>query len=195
MLRGVLVALAVDQVAGFAWRSAEAVVVLVVAVFASLWVAQHPPRTQVYRYAVVAVDVIAVLVLAGIGWSGNLSQSDYGVETQYVYSCPSELDNLYAYDAAGKPLSEVRLYDQGGTPFDVSSLGCDYSADFAPTGDRNVYPWPSAGSEAAPEQTGPPTSLAPLPGATVSSGATPSASVPPATPPSASVRPTVTPTR
>ena len=100
-------------------------------------------------------------------------------DTQYVPNCPIELDNLYAYDASGKPLEGVRLYDQYGTPFDLSTFGCNVSGEFSPgPGGSNAYPWPSFtyGQEAYP--TGPPTSLAPLPGATASSSPSSPAAAP-----------------
>jgi hypothetical protein len=123
------------------------------------------------RWTSVVLAVLALVAVVGL-W-GPVHQgyrSEGYVSTEYVDNCPIELDNLYAYDASGKPLSGVRLYDQYGSPFDLSVFGCNISGQFAPGGEANVYPWPDAMDQpAAP--TGPPSTLAPLPGATVSSAA------------------------
>lgn len=193
VLRGGVIAAVVLAFLGIDATSAVAVVFLLAGVVGSLWLGQRPRTTTGLRRTVTGVNVVAALSLVWLvvavpfaGASGTY------YETQYVPNCPSELSNLFAYDATGKPLDDVRLYDQYGAPFDLSTLQCQ-SGEFAPGPNGvNAYPWPSWTVGGVAEPTGPPSSLAPLPGATApaasatpSAGATPSAAVTPSAGPAA----------
>ncbi|MHA3702641.1 HAAS signaling domain-containing protein [Jatrophihabitans sp. YIM 134969] len=171
VLRGVVVGAAAGLVLGFGYPSGGAYLLLVLGVLASLWLAQRAPATPPWKVGIRVVDVVAaalaLYVLSVLGSTRILTE----YSTQFVNSCPTEIDNLYAYDTAGRPIDGVRLYDQDGNPFDIGALGCDTTGRFGPGAQPNVYPWPSAAPLPQEFPTGPPSSLAPLPGATVSTAA------------------------
>lgn len=191
VLRGVLVALAAGALTGFWWRSTQGVVLLILGVGASLWVAQRPRPTRAFRTGVIVVDVVAVLALLWVAfWSSPLA-GDFS-EDSYIQQTCTDVTNLQPYDASGRPLTDVRLVDQNGNPFDLEGLGCgsyDATLDHSRPG---TFPYPTLPFDPAFDApTGPPASLTPLPGATVPS-TTPGASgtADPTTTPTASTTPT-----
>jgi hypothetical protein len=60
-----------------------------------------------------------------------------------LYSAGKWVSNVYPYDAAGRPLVGVQLFDQTGEPIEVvSQTECVYASDGTPTDKGRVYyPW------------------------------------------------------
>lgn len=191
VLRGVLLAFAADALTGFSWRSTQGVVLLILGVGASLWVAQRPRPTRAFRTGVIVVDVVAVLALLWVAfWSSPLA-GDFSGDSSFQPTC-TDVTNLQPYDASGRPLTDVRLVDQNGNLFDLEGLGC---GNYDPNLDRSragTFPYPTLPADPAFDvPTGPPASLTPLPGATVpSSSPASSGTVGPTTSPGASTTPT-----
>jgi hypothetical protein len=106
--------------------------------------------------AVSAVVLIATPFL--LGWALNAwNNAMYPVyeETWYPQSLNvggMQIDNIYAYDAAGEPIDQVQLFDQNGDPLNLTTdtsagfLGTQDGSMVVPSGDVpgragwNVYP-------------------------------------------------------
>jgi uncharacterized membrane protein len=117
-----------------------------------------------------------------------------------LYYGSSNLDNIYVFDAQGKPLTDVLLYDEKGRPLTVPRYGCEArSGSQMRLGEDNRFPRPqikqgavdeygvydgyNAGRAACREDAGVPFSVA-IPKATQPSpttSATPAPSAPPVT--------------
>jgi len=112
------------------------------------------------------------------------------VPREGVYAAGNRVWNVYAYDAAGQMLHDVRLYDQDGSPI---SLGLPFDPTKQQTLDvsgqkvDNAYPYryldPATGEVAQPN-AGPPISAPPLLGVPTVPLTSPSASASPSPTPS-----------
>ena len=92
------------------------------------------------------------------GASQNISTYDQGyadASSQYdragMYVNGHWVSNIYPYDAAGRPLVGVQLFDQTGQPVDVEpQTECVYSSAEVPTDQNRVYyPWSTAAGQAS----------------------------------------------
>ncbi len=178
--------------------------VLVVAVWASVQLGRG--ALSVPRRAVLALNLVAALaavpVLASCVDQANNVQyveesgprylgPETTVPTEGAYASGNQLWNIYAYDAQGNLLHDVRLYDQDGAPLD---LGLSPDVTRRPVMDSkgrlldNVFPYryiEPDGTVADPD-AGPTVDAPALAGAPPPSPAVPS----PSTTPSASPSPT-----
>jgi HAAS domain-containing protein len=60
-----------------------------------------------------------------------------------LYYGKSNLDNIYVFDAQGKPLTDVLLYDENGRPLTVPRYGCEArSGSQMKIGEDNRFPRP-----------------------------------------------------
>ncbi|SDX52739.1 hypothetical protein SAMN05421504_10314 [Amycolatopsis xylanica] len=60
-----------------------------------------------------------------------------------LYYGNQSIENIYAFDAEGKPLNEIYLYDEDGRPITLSRQGCDKSANYPmKIGADNRFPRP-----------------------------------------------------
>lgn len=151
------------------------------------------PSGPGWRRAVTALNIFAALALLPVLSSlsdasrearfyGNEMATQYveQVPTQGVYAAGNQVWNVYAYDAAGQMLRDVRLYDQDGNPI---SLGLSFDPtkqqSFDASGQRvdNAYPYryldPATGAVTDPEAA-PPISAPPLVGVPTVTPAQPS---------------------
>jgi uncharacterized membrane protein len=126
-----------------------------------------------------------------------------------LYYGSNNVNNIYVFDAQGKPLTDVLLYDEKGRPLTVPRYGCEArSGTQMKLGEDNRFPRPqitegavdeygvyngyNAGRAACREDSGVPFSVA-IPKATKPSPTT-SATPPPSTSPSAPPVTSTTPT-
>lgn len=67
-----------------------------------------------------------------------------------IYANGHWVSNIYPYDASGRPLVGVQLYDQTGKPVSVEpQTECVYTSTAAPTEQSRVfYPWTTAAGQA-----------------------------------------------
>jgi hypothetical protein len=182
--------------------AAVSVIVLVAAVVVSVQAGRRGRlRTAPGRWLVTAVNVAALIAL----WPVLLTVNEavlYGTQTYYVgdpkpqiveqppaegvYSGGSQVWNIYPYDAAGRMLHGVRLYDQDGNPL---SLGLAFDPTKQQTLDAagqkvdNSFPYryldPTTGEVADPEAA-PPIVAPPLLGVPAATPAAPAATASPA---------------
>lgn len=96
-----------------------------------LWPGSGPDRTTVARVVLLGLNVFAVLVplsFTGDGSQGAPWVSGNGYNAGFhdanhrsgLRNGPDVVRNIYAYDAEGKPLQGVQLFDQRGRPVAVS---------------------------------------------------------------------------
>ncbi|WP_410602753.1 DUF1700 domain-containing protein [Amycolatopsis sp. lyj-90] len=90
-----------------------------------------------------AVDLIAKRSYGGDSYNGYpTSYSDTYGNSQLMYGSRS-VDNIYAFDAEGKPLTEIFLYDEEGRPLSTTRYACERSSgEKRKVGDDNRYPRP-----------------------------------------------------
>ncbi|MEV4054052.1 hypothetical protein AB0J55_22910 [Amycolatopsis sp. NPDC049688] len=86
------------------------------------------------------------LFARGASYSGPSSyypsSADHYGNDQLIYG-GREVDNLYAFDAEGKALTEVYLYDEDGRPITVTRYGCERaSGTRQKIGQDNRFPRP-----------------------------------------------------
>jgi hypothetical protein len=139
----VLVALATWYAHPHWWRSlvivpdmgpdAISVVVLVVALIASVQIGRHGRfRSVTAAWLVAGMNLVAVLgvwpVLLTLNeavqtgaYNGHGSRTVVNsvIPREGVYGSGHQITNLFAFDSAGRPIVDVRLYDQRGLPVDV----------------------------------------------------------------------------
>jgi hypothetical protein len=165
VLRGVSAYVLFASFLGFSgttwWIVGVAVVVL------SVQVGRGRMRTHAWvRWTSRAISVIvllfAPLLLGAAATAVNLGMTANTYQEPYAYPGLSQsgrqIDNIFAYDAAGDPIDQVQLFDQDGNPLDLVG---DTSADFwgamdgsmvVPSGDVpgragwNVFPLAHANS-------------------------------------------------
>ena len=137
-----------------------------------------------------ALLLLPVLVSLGESTSPHYVYVESGssevVPPDGVYSGGSQVWNIYPYDAAGRMLHDVRLYDQGGNPL---SLGLAFDPTKQQTLDAagqkvdNAFPYryldPTTGQVADPEAA-PPITAPPLLGVPTATPAAPAARASPA---------------
>lgn len=91
-----------------------------------------------------AVDLIANRSYSSGSYNGSYNpnyQDGYG-NPQLMYG-NREVENIYAFDAEGKPLTEFYLYDEDGRPLSTTRYACEKSTgDKRKAGDDNRYPRP-----------------------------------------------------
>jgi uncharacterized membrane protein len=155
----------------------------------------HPPNGR-WRHTVTALNVMLAIALLPV-LSSLSDASQYSVylgtrrvevpPAEGVYSSGTQVWNIYAYDAAGRMLHDVRLYDQDGNPL---SLGLAFDPSKQQTLDAtgqkvdNAFPYryidPTTGEvadpEAAPAIAAPPLLGVPTDSPAPTASATPSPS-------------------
>jgi hypothetical protein len=102
---------------------------------------------------VIPVALIGIASLIGSGYSTAYAsgQSDAQSSQQGLYSNGSQVTNIFAYDGAGQPLTNVQLLDQHGNPLyttDDPNQSSWYTGDFVYVPNKqmigrpgwNVYP-------------------------------------------------------
>ena len=153
------------------------------------------PANRRWRHTVTALNVVLALALLPVLASlSNASQYSVYLGTRRVevppaegvYSGGTQVWNIYPYDAAGRMLHDVRLYDQGGNPL---SLGLAFDPTKQQTLDAagqkvdNAFPYryldPTTGQVADPEAA-PPIAAPPLLGVPTATPAAPGATASPA---------------
>ncbi|WP_007025810.1 DUF1700 domain-containing protein [Saccharomonospora iraqiensis] len=66
-----------------------------------------------------------------------------GEGTGELFHDGERLDNLYVFDAEGKPLTDVYLYTEDGRPLSIPRYGCDeHTSARIRTGSDNLFPRP-----------------------------------------------------
>lgn len=217
LARGAVAGWLVAQVLG----TGRVVLLPMVGAALSMWLGlvlrrREPLRTGL-RVALAAGNALAVVLLVPMlafytAGSGDFTDSSGGNLPQPGLSSDgAQVTNVFAYDAAGQRLSDVRLYDQYGHPLTVSSDAVPVPVD---ANGQEPFGWPPAqgtlgvfplrlvaGSDPWSSTEGdwaPPLVVAPLAGPTVpgpspsaeaSSQPSPSPSVPPSPSPSPSSTP------
>lgn len=91
-----------------------------------------------------AVDLIAKRSYGGNSYNGGYPSAyndTYG-NPQLMYGS-QEVENIYAFDGEGKPLTEIYLYDKDGRPLSTTRYACEKSTgEKRKIGDDNRYPRP-----------------------------------------------------
>jgi hypothetical protein len=141
-------------------------------VVVSVWIGRHPPRRPARVLALRAASVLLVLMGFAL-WLASGSSSAYPASydgapyDQYDGSNLGTVTDIRPYDAAGRPLRDVQLFDQDGNPIQLPSCDQTMSADCVDrVGGMNVYPRsapgavvpsaePTAPSPSAPSATSP----------------------------------------
>ncbi|MGY0390026.1 HAAS signaling domain-containing protein [Nocardioides sp. WG-D5] len=132
----------VSAVFGLSMSSAPAVLLLIVAVAVSMFIGAGRvwpggERGTLARVVLLVLNVFAafVLFMTWATWGGGGADYDRGWSDGFneaggayaapideqagVYSGGRWVNNIYPYDASGKPLTGVQLFDQEGKPIDV----------------------------------------------------------------------------
>jgi hypothetical protein len=152
------------------------------------------PANRHWRHTVTAMNVtLAIALLPVLSSLSDASQYSVYLGTRRVevppqegvYSGGTQVWNIYPYDAAGRMLHDVRLYDQGGNPL---SLGLAFDPTKQQTLDAagqkvdNAFPYryldPTTGQVADPEAA-PPIAAPPLLGVPTATPAAPAATASP----------------
>ncbi|MFF5990129.1 HAAS signaling domain-containing protein [Prauserella flavalba] len=140
-------------------RSSTAILVLPLFVGIAALALWAGPRSRTDRRLLWASVPVSVFVFAvGSGMVGYLADSleDSTSESPYQYTSNTaydgepglyygdeELENLYVFDADGKPLRDVYLYTEDGRPLTVPRYGCEESTQSRITQGRdNRFPRP-----------------------------------------------------
>ncbi len=219
LLRGYLVAMAIS------WASAgtepgllprlggstlAATLLLVVCLLASIWLGRRESRLPVLPRAGLVLGGLFLIIFGMVVFdkADHYGGNDWA-DPQVVSNNPyGYVADVYAYDEAGQPLTNVRLYDQDGNPIQLGDpYRCEQTAVFyqrQAAGDAPAYPYcpqrppylvaPQPGVPPEPVRTdigltAPPTATAqPAPTTTPTVAPTPSAA------PTPTAEPTVAPT-
>lgn len=143
-------------------RDTEAVLLLPLMLVAAVAVVWAGPKLKGDRRLLwLAVPISAFVVGSMLGGAGaavdlvakrsysNGSYSGYSPSYNDNYGNPQlmygnrEVENIYAFDAEGKPLTEFYLYDEGGRPLSTTRFACEKSTgEKRKAGDDNRYPRP-----------------------------------------------------
>ncbi|WP_414942135.1 DUF1700 domain-containing protein [Amycolatopsis sp. cmx-11-51] len=93
-----------------------------------------------------AVDLIAKRSYGGDSYNDGNTPTYNG---NYSYGNPllmygsQDVENIYAFDGEGKPLTEIYLYDEDGRPLSTTRYACEKSTgEKRKIGDDNRYPRP-----------------------------------------------------
>jgi hypothetical protein len=105
---------------------AVAVLLLAACILGSVWLGRRPaPRAPLPRYALHAATV--VLILVAVGGFANADSSSRGSAYEDVrYDNPyGGIQDVFVYDAQGRLLTGVRLFDQDGAPIRLGNGWCE----------------------------------------------------------------------
>jgi len=142
VLRGYLLALAAQVVtdAGeysypiprFMGRRSLGLVMVAVAVYASIGLAHRGDRGRRWRLLAVAATVVALIAAVHAGsliddaayqWSHSGGYVEYVYPSDGLYGVNGPITNIYPYTVDGERLENVLLYDQNGNPVEISPYG------------------------------------------------------------------------
>ncbi|WET77876.1 hypothetical protein P3102_27905 [Amycolatopsis sp. QT-25] len=144
-------------------RDTEAVLLLPLMLLAAVAVVWAGPRLKADRRLLwLAVPISAFVIGSMLGGAGAavdlLARGSYG-NGSYTGGYPpnsndnygnpqlrygsQEVENVYAFDSEGKPLTEIYLYDEDGRPLSTTRYACEKSTgERRKIGDDNRYPRP-----------------------------------------------------
>ncbi len=143
-------------------RDTEAVILLPLLIIAAAAVIWAGPKVKSDRRLLwLAVPVSAFVIGSMLGGAGAavdlITNRSYGGGSYNGYA-PSysdnygnpelrygsnDVENIYAFDGEGKPLTEVFLYDEHGRPLSTARYACEKSTgEKRKAGDDNRYPRP-----------------------------------------------------
>lgn len=129
VLRAGLAAVLILSVTQASKSLAVAVVLTVVLVVPSVWLARRAAGDRGWSWLVIPLNVLAVGVLLAlpslVGRYTYLNASNAG----YYDPAPAvetglSVSNVYPFDSKGQPLTDVYLYDQDGQPIKVWEYSC-----------------------------------------------------------------------
>ena len=177
------------------------VVLLVIAIPISIQLGRRPLRGGT-RWLVLAGNVLAAVLLlpaiAALGGVTNYVQSGQAIPSDGLFDNGSQVTNIYPYDAQGRPLDHVRLFDQNGQALlGVTGNSNDFQVGINPgammatapaSANPNDFPLPNTVTIYGPDGT-PTTSVLPRPTIVVAPLPSASASPAPASAPAASPGP------
>jgi hypothetical protein len=179
------------------------IVLLVIAIPISIQLGRRSLRGSA-RWLVVAGNVVAVALVwpavAALGSQTYIVESGPSVPTDGMFDNGNQVTNIYPYDAQGRPLDHVRLFDQNGQPLlgvngnsNGFQVGIDSGvpiATAAPSANPNDFPLPNTVTIYSQDGT-PTTTVLPRPSIVVPPLPSASAAPPAATPatPSTSASP------
>ncbi|MCE7002534.1 hypothetical protein LWC34_06770 [Kibdelosporangium philippinense] len=125
---------------------------------AAVWAGQRVRGDRRLLWMVVPVSMFAVGgMLGGFGATADLigSRTSYPTATSNYYSSSDSygtkqltyggntVENIYAFDAEGEPLTDVYLYDEQGRPITLTRFGCrDTNVSREKVGEDNRFPRP-----------------------------------------------------
>jgi hypothetical protein len=101
----------------------------------------------------VVVSVVAIVALPFVtAWAMNEARANAGSSSAVIYTDPTGLQldgqrvtNIFGYDAAGNPVTDLQLFDQNGDP--LVTIGSDLvGEEYDYTVDDTVVPVPFASS-------------------------------------------------
>jgi hypothetical protein len=132
------------------------VVLLVLAIPISIQLGRRSLRGSA-RWLVIAGNALAIVLLcpalAALGSQTYIVDSGVSVPADGLFDNGSQVTNIYPYDAQGRPLDHVRLFDQNGQPLlGVSGNGAEFQAGITPgavmataaaSANPNDYPLPN----------------------------------------------------
>ena len=133
----------------FAWLFLLAFVAVSVQWGRGLWLPKSwltPVRSLANTFA-----IIGLMIIAGSGLAASPTDATY--DSQYTYGLwydGEQIQNIFAYDAAGHPLEFVQLYTDRGEPLTtLGARGDEFSwMHYTDDGSRLVQPVSDAGSTA-----------------------------------------------
>ncbi|EHR60011.1 DUF1700 domain-containing protein [Saccharomonospora cyanea] len=120
-----------------------------------VWVG--PKSVRDHRLVSVALTLSAFVVGAGAGLAdyviGSARSSDTAYPAPYPYPAADgepllfygseQVDNIYVFDAEGKPLTDLYFYTEQGSPIRIPRYGCEeHTGERIPTGTDNRFPRP-----------------------------------------------------
>jgi hypothetical protein len=132
------------------------VLVLLAAVVVSVQLGRRELRTATATWLMAVVNLVAAAGLWPVLLTMNeavlySAYNDYGprmarspeLPPRGVFAGGRQVTNMFAYDAAGEPLADVRLYDQHGRPVNVGVAAWAREATVDATGRLvgNAYPY------------------------------------------------------
>lgn len=137
-----------------------ALVILLALAGIALWAG--PKAARDLRWVAVVVPLSALVVGSGLGTAGyvlqNVGDDDpYADELHYAYATQNladdgspalyygsrQVENLYVFDSEGKPLTDVYVYGEDGSPVLMPRYACDPHAQTKiQTGKDNKFPRP-----------------------------------------------------
>jgi uncharacterized membrane protein len=144
-------------------RDTEAVLLLPLMLLAAGAVVWAGPRLKADRRLLwLSVPISAFVIGSMLGGAGAavdlIAKRSYGSSSPYngyapnysdTYGNPQlmygsqSVENIYAFDGEGKPLTEIYLYDEEGRPLSTTRYACERSTgEKRKVGDDNRYPRP-----------------------------------------------------